>query len=398
MDETVLHIPDGINFECTGCGNCCFNWPVPVTQEDVQRIQQLVPGAPALFRARTGTDKKLAVYTHTLEKRADGRCQFLTEDNRCQLHIDHGPAAKPAMCQLFPYTFTPTPSGIYASVSFASTGVLYNSGAPLVQQSDLLGDRWRLFNSLMPDFKPDWSSLQLVDGVALLWSDYLQMESELLSLFHPGHENESASLLSQMVKASQIAVDRLPDGHDVEKNLTDARPKAVDQILIHHLLEFYFPADVFSTTAHDLPARDMAAKLVTPPNKVRIECGGKEVSVVKLLDEKLGPLAPDCDSLLRRFIYCRLFSKLYCGPGYNNLSLLAGLHHLFFIVALIRMQLKLTAFHQQSDREQFMQLAELVRKAERRLTVVSFSRESATILEVLLTSPDRLARILALAA
>jgi Fe-S-cluster containining protein len=391
-------IPEGINFECTGCGNCCFNWPVPVTQEDVQRIQLLVPGSQPLFRARAAADKKLAVYTHTLEKRADGRCQFLTDDNRCQLHIDHGPTAKPAMCQLFPYTFTPTPSGIYASVSFASTGVLYNSGSPLAQQGDWLGDRWRLFNSLMPDFKPDWSSLQLADGVALPWAEYLPMEAELLSLFHPSHENESTSLLAQMAKASQTAVSRLPAGYDVERNLTDARPKVVDQLLIHYLLDLYFPAAVFSTTAHDLPARDIAAKLVTPPNKVRIECGGKEVSVVKLIDEKLGSLTPECDGLLRRFIYCRLFSKLYCGPGYNNLSVLSGLHHLFFIVALIRMQLKVRAFHQQSETEQFLQLAELVRKAERRLTVVSLSRESATILEVLLTSPERLTRILALAA
>src|SRR5579862_2946333 len=119
MDE--LHIPEGINFECTGCGNCCLQWPVPVTAEDRERILQAGPGQEsARFRRLNHQQPKLRAFTHTLEKRSDGKCEFLTESNRCSLHEKFGPEFKPGMCQLFPYTFNPTPSGVYASVSFAS--------------------------------------------------------------------------------------------------------------------------------------------------------------------------------------------------------------------------------------------------------------------------------------
>src|SRR5271167_3054776 len=40
FDDRLI-IPEGINFECTGCGNCCHQWPVPSTAEDRQRIIDL---------------------------------------------------------------------------------------------------------------------------------------------------------------------------------------------------------------------------------------------------------------------------------------------------------------------------------------------------------------------
>jgi len=399
MDEAILHIPEGINFECTGCGNCCFSWPVPATDDDVERINKLVPASLPLFRPLAASEQKLSAYTHTLEKRADGCCQFLTEENRCRLHLEYGSEAKPAMCQLFPYTFTPAPSGIYASVSFASTGVLYNSGMPLSQQRPLLDARWRLLSNLMPGYRPDWTTAQIADGVPLAWDDYLAVETVLLAMFAPvmPEKQNDRPLVRCWETASAAVVARLPAGYEIEKNLTDARPKVVDQILLKALLEFYFPPDVFCATAHDLPARQIAVQLVTPPNKVRIEYGGSEISVVHLLERKLGALSPACGDLIRRFVYCRLFAKLYFGPGYNNLSLIAGLHHLFILVAIIRIQLKQTQFLQKPETEQFMQLAELVRTLERRLTVASLSRESSTVLEVLLSSPQRLSRMIALA-
>ena len=40
-EQMILHIPEGINFECSGCGNCCFSWPVPLTPADVRRIEEI---------------------------------------------------------------------------------------------------------------------------------------------------------------------------------------------------------------------------------------------------------------------------------------------------------------------------------------------------------------------
>jgi hypothetical protein len=109
-------------------------------------------------------------------------------------------------------------------------------------------------------------------------------------------------------------------------------------------------------------------------------------------------LPPACDELLKRFLYCRIFSKLYFGAGYGNLSLLSGLHHIMTAVSLARIIFKSKGWIELGEEEQFNRLAELIRVLERRLTVASLSRESITILEVLLASPARMARILSLAA
>ena len=39
-----------------------------------------------------------------LNKRADGACVFLDDDNRCRIHTAFGEAAKPAACRLFPFS------------------------------------------------------------------------------------------------------------------------------------------------------------------------------------------------------------------------------------------------------------------------------------------------------
>jgi Fe-S-cluster containining protein len=150
-EDEILHIPIGINFDCTGCGNCCLQWPVPSTDEDRRRIIDLSREFVAPVTANTATVETTAgtaadipststsvdlfstpggqlfrridmdvlrnknnQFQYTMEKRADGRCVFLTQQNRCALHERFGVESKPSMCQLFPYTFTEAPDGFYA--------------------------------------------------------------------------------------------------------------------------------------------------------------------------------------------------------------------------------------------------------------------------------------------
>jgi Fe-S-cluster containining protein len=394
-DQTSLHIPQGICFDCSGCGNCCYSWPVPVTDADVKRIHSLA-GSDLLFRPLSiGNQLANGSYTHTLEKRSDGRCQFLTQENQCRLHIDYGAEAKPAMCQLFPYTFTPTPSGVYASLSFASTAVLFNSGRALSEQSELLHAKWQLMQSLMPNYFLDWNSIQVVDGQPLDWQNFSVVDEKLTEMFSP--ERTSPDSLTDLCKrASELCRSLVLRSSDLEKNLTDARPKIVDQILIKYLLDFYFPRDVFLESAIDLPARTIAAELVKPPASIRLKAGTTQMAFGDIIDLRLGSLDKICESLLRRFLYCRLFSKLYFGAGFNHLSLIAGLHHLVFLIALVRIKVKLLRLS--GEELSIANLAELVRVLERRLTNARFSRESTVILEVLLSSPSRIERIQALAA
>jgi len=341
---------------------------------------------------------KLSAYTHALEKNDDGMCRFLTPEKLCRLHQEQGEEAKPSMCRLFPYTFTPTPSGVYASISFASTGALYNSGRPLSEQRDHLESRFRLFEKLMPDHKPDWHALQLVDGVPLSWQTYIDdIEPALLSLFAPSDTAGGADFLERARRASAIVTTRLPAGFDTERQFTEARPIVVDQILLSALLDFLYPQNVYEHISADLPVREIGSLLVTPPTRVRITYGGEQISAGRLLDCRLGALPRSCEELLGRFVYCRIFSKLYFGPGYNNLSLIAGLHHLLIVVTLAKVTMKHKMAQVEDERQTLSSLAELIRTLERRLTVASLSRESTALLEVLITSPRRLERLLTFA-
>ena len=38
IDGSRLHVPQGFNYSCSGCGRCCKGVAVPMTQEDYERV------------------------------------------------------------------------------------------------------------------------------------------------------------------------------------------------------------------------------------------------------------------------------------------------------------------------------------------------------------------------
>lgn len=404
-NESQLHIPEGINFDCTGCGNCCFEWPVPVTRDDFDRISAYAKGESVdtnqLFRVLKVADEKLRVFSHSLEKRDDGLCLFLAEDKRCRLHADHGIDAKPAMCRLFPYTFTKTPSGTYASVSFAATGVLFNSGKALTEQSELLERHLKLFDQLFPSLSLDWSETQLIDGQALSWGDYIELERPLLERLSPADDHLRAERVlfeeCERFRKRVGAGIKLDNAAGLETN-----PKIIDQVLVRNLLLAYFPCDAYKSAACDIDAQAVAREFLEEPRKVMLGYRGGRYSFQDLVGVRLGRLAANAADLLRRFAYLRVFSKLYFGPGFNYFSVVAGLHHLALLTCLLRIRLKLEILYRKQEMlsadELFSRLVEDTRVLERRLTVSVFGQETIAMLEILLLSPQRVARLISLAA
>ncbi|CAN5598576.1 hypothetical protein BH10CYA1_BH10CYA1_11020 [soil metagenome] len=400
--ETVLYIPEGINFDCTGCGNCCFHWPVPATDQDVERISALVGDADKPnFRKLPGSVDKMKAFTHSLEKKSDGSCQYLDADIRCRLHKNFGIESKPAMCQLFPYTFTLTPTGAYASLSFASTGVLLNSGAPLTTQKDFLQNQLALFMRLFPN-EPDWSKIQLVDGVPLRWVEFLLIDKILLENVQP--KNSKSLSRENLLSQSKMIISKLPKPVDLDNaHLTKVRPILIDQILIKLLYELYFVDDPYREGAAEFDQKQFLDLLASLPQSLSLKFSARKGTVERVSFKSIN----DCrvsakdnielDQLLTRMVYCRLFSKLYFGPGFGGLSLLSGFHHLIVLVALVRIHLKLASIAG-IDSMDFNWQVEQIRMLERRLTVTSLSREAHAILEVLLQSPARIERILSLSA
>lgn len=404
----ILHILEGINFDCTGCGNCCFEWPVPLTKSDFQKLsayaeeEKLDPRTLFRVLATNREDEKLMVFTHSLEKRDDGRCEFLTVENRCHLHVERDAASKPSMCQLFPYTFTSTPSGVFVSVSFASTGVILNSGRPLSEQSELLAARHELFRSLFPGLTLDWSGIQVIDGLPIAWHEYVEKEGPIIAkLASSAGSNRVERILFEEAEGFRSLVGRTTKLDNLAG--LNVRPKTIDQVLFWQLLYLYFPDDVFSLSVCELDARGLMKTVLDEPDKVPIHYKERSYTIDDLNKFRLGRLPEAQEDILRRFLLCRIFAKLYFGPGFNYMSIIAGLHHLCVLVALVRIRLKLALLDAQlesvdADEVLFPKIVEEVRMLERRLTVANFSGETTAMLEVLLASPKRIERIISLAS
>src|SRR5664280_1550671 len=104
---TGLHL---LRFRCTGCGNCCRDPLLPMTDSDLRRIVDYtgmyardvvkwiaregidLPGEPESFvMLRAG--RRVMVLRHQR-----GHCRFLAADNRCTIY-----EARPLGCRIFPF-------------------------------------------------------------------------------------------------------------------------------------------------------------------------------------------------------------------------------------------------------------------------------------------------------
>ncbi len=72
-------------FNCTCCGNCCRFRVIPVTEDDIRRLEA------AGYRDFVSYDGEPSL------KRVNGRCLFLRDD-RCTVH-QH----RPTVCREFPF-------------------------------------------------------------------------------------------------------------------------------------------------------------------------------------------------------------------------------------------------------------------------------------------------------
>src|SRR5687767_11107061 len=125
--ELPMLIPEGISYNCQGCGQCCSGWSVGLTEQDWSRVKDIDWGSlhpelagrelfvhrPAEYEAKTSR------YPHYTKEREDGRCSFLI-NNLCFIHGHLSEPEKPVVCQLFPYTFVATPTGVYAGLVYSS--------------------------------------------------------------------------------------------------------------------------------------------------------------------------------------------------------------------------------------------------------------------------------------
>lgn len=195
-----LLIRDDARFTCSMCGSCCGGQNVgPVAPT---KIEALRPHFPQL-RALTGVTKPLfmtvpvtvdgAKVDRTICQSSGGVCVFLGDDKLCTIHGTLGAAAKPDVCQIFPYQFKATPEGISVSLGMECRGfVQARQGAKLQDQEAAI----RQMLTLVP-VSTLRSVIPLDDALTVDYTTLCTLEASMHQAVE-GHPNDAGAALLAM--------------------------------------------------------------------------------------------------------------------------------------------------------------------------------------------------------
>lgn len=197
-----LRLPEGLAYECTQCGRSCGEfWEIPVDPVAAERIRAL-PAAP-LAQARDPRDPVIeSPWTpgQSVMRLEGGRCCMQQPDGRCSIHAAFGLAAKPNICQSFPYRFVETPGGVFVGLSFACSAVLANQGPAVATQRAELEALYRFTHS-----RRAASEFQLAADLPLSWEQYAAIEQDLADLLAPEVGPLAQRLVAQAVYLRLLA-------------------------------------------------------------------------------------------------------------------------------------------------------------------------------------------------
>jgi lysine-N-methylase len=135
MALPIHSLPMVERWSCHQCGICCRGSLVPLSAEDVARLEsqkwhqrEEYRNQPVMVRQR------LAGHEHRLAQRQDGSCVFLMPDGLCRIHKEFGFDAKPLICRMFPLQIVPRDNVAYVTIRRACPSAAADRGEPVTEQ------------------------------------------------------------------------------------------------------------------------------------------------------------------------------------------------------------------------------------------------------------------------
>ncbi len=117
MTLRIRTLPIVERWDCGACGDCCRGPIIRLSDDELRRIrQQGWHQHPEYRGVRIVERDGLLKRRYRLVHRSDGNCVFLAADGRCRIHSDHGEAAKPLPCRLFPLQLVPLEDHAYLTL------------------------------------------------------------------------------------------------------------------------------------------------------------------------------------------------------------------------------------------------------------------------------------------
>lgn len=311
-----------LRFRCNEKGCCCAGWNIPFTVAETARVTRDLPedfrrgllaGAKPV---RDPRDPGRVVGLALPRVPPDGRCVFLADDKRCEIHATQGPEALPALCQSFPGFAFDEPVGDGARRILTWDPIcpevlerLDEDGAYAIvtvepEPGTALAGRARSAQALPP---------LVLAGQTLAPESRATIEHQVRGLF----DDPDAAAIDQLARVNVAMARALAAGDP-----TSFAPEAVDDAAIAGF-DAFFDACV---EAHS--ARAIALQLIAYRRFVHALDldDGALAALEGHLDydprwrERLDPRAAALQPLLRRYLAHRFFSAFERSPATGDVA------------------------------------------------------------------------------
>lgn len=320
----------GERYSCTGCGDCCRGWSVPLLAGEPERFAAFGAAVIPVERLRGAVSGVRSGAAVASLAGPGGRCAALADDERCLVHAAHGADAKPLACRLFPFTFVATPEDVRVSLSFACPAVVDAEGPLLEEQRDDVAALHAAIASTPYQMRIEPSVL-LIENRRIEWADAAALLAELAAALA-----SDGRLIDKMCRAGAmvaLTLARLDEGRSFAEALPAARagrdalvadalaaPIQIDRLsraLLRTLVQSTAPGE----RGRGSRLWDVLSSL-GGGGKLRV--GGGEIALGDIERVTRG-LGVQGEAMLARWLAAEIHGLTFFGPAGFDLSIAGGL-------------------------------------------------------------------------
>ena len=355
MASLRLDLPVLQNWDCHNCGGCCKQHLIEITSAERDRIlAQNWTEADGIPAGKSVIEKLSGWFGRPrwrLAHQADGGCVFLDDKGLCRIHAKFGEAAKPLACRIYPYAFHPAGKSVAVSLRFSCPSVVKNLGRTMSQQQ---AEIRRLAEAVVPHgaeaaLPPKINPVERLD-----WADFHRFVDALEGTLSEPQTPLVVRLLRAIVwtslvgqsKFDKLRGDRLREFLDLIREAAHAEvpslpetppePTSLGRLYFRLLVAQYARRD----TAADLQAgwlgrwrllraiwKFSQGKGDAPP----LQDVFRPVPFA-LFEAPFGPLTPEQDEILNRYLRVKVQGLHFCGPAYYDVPFVEGFHSLALVI------------------------------------------------------------------
>lgn len=360
MAWPVRRLPVIQNWDCHGCGECCREYQVTVTDAERDRIlsqgwdqDPRYAGIPLFIKAGTWRNPLTRVNI-----RPDNTCIFLNEDGRCRIHAKFGSEAKPLACRIYPFVLVPAGDHWRVGMRFACPSAADNLGRPLKESLDDLRQYAGVLESREQLSDRAIEPPTLHRGSRVSWDDLERFNRAILAIIdRPDSPLEfrlrlclALDVLCRQAKFEAVSGTRLSEflelvtqslASEMETDLEQIpRPGWIGRVLFRQAAAVYSRRDTGPRRGVSSRGRIAllwaAWKFMRGKGRVPQVHGLMPETTFDSLERPAGPLPNESEQMLARYYKVKVESMHFFGPTNFSMPYWDGLESLLLTFPAIQ--------------------------------------------------------------